>query len=374
MNWTYKKIFPSLIIICVALILLEVCSAVLLKFYEPKSGQVQTQFMFKKTSEDGQIVPTKNYVLPVLENANFKWDSKEFSVTVATNSKGLREDFEITNKDVRIAFFGDSFTMGHGVEAVERYSNVFARNFKTGYENKTVSFSYKNGFQPEHYEYFIRNNGDLKPEHVVIGLYLGNDLGSDLRETIYDPVTNHLELPYRRILDYGQMGSAPEIYKWPLNHLVDLSNFAKFLVKSVGKTHYRKYILKDGDAGPNMSNEISLELGMDDLRNNRGVKSILRINKIVNARGGILTVVIIPQNYFFGATNPHINSKLKNKVSEVRDGRNILVAFKEVCQIYKLSCFDASTVLQLDDYLNEDAHWNPSGHRKVGLSLAKYLE
>ena len=95
---------------------------------------------------------------------------------------------------------GDSFTFGHGVNVYDRYSNVTARQYP---EMTIVSLSYNNGFQPEHYEYFLDRHPEISPKILFIGLYLGNDLDSDLNETRIERASDgkilQLELPYRDV-------------------------------------------------------------------------------------------------------------------------------------------------------------------------------
>jgi len=369
---SWKKIGAFLPIIVVTLFLLEVTSPLILYLLGTKLTLLQSEFVFEQVHKDGSVVPTKDYVLPVKANANITWSTPEFSVSLRTNNIGLREPFDINYSDIEVAFFGDSFTFGQGVNVEERYTNVFAQS-TSKCKKKTASLSYKNGFQPEHYEYFFRNNEDLRPSHVIVGLYLGNDLGSDILETMYESESNVLRLPYRRILEGGQMAIAPGVYRWPLDFLADKSSFAMLFLQVIGrKTLLRSYLFKDG-WGPNSPFTPNLELALTDLASNRGVQSLVRLKELIEKRGGQLTILIIPQNYFFGDDNPHIQPQLESKVAEIRSGRNILSAFKEICIRQKFDCFDPSSFLHHQDYFAIDGHWNKSGHGKVGKALVRHL-
>jgi hypothetical protein len=48
--------------------------------------------------------------------ANYRGQWPGFNVSVRTNSQGYREDFDFKDKDVDVAFMGDSFTFGWGVD------------------------------------------------------------------------------------------------------------------------------------------------------------------------------------------------------------------------------------------------------------------
>ena len=364
-----KKLLVFVLVLFASIVALEFGAKYIIKHnFEP--GAVHTEFLFKQMDSTGKIMPNKDYVAPVRENINFQWESEEFSVGVRINSFGLREDFETTLSNIDTAFFGDSFTFGHGVEVYERYSAVYAMSLEP--QKTVVSLSYKNGFQPEHYEFYFRNNPELKPKKVFVGLYLGNDLGSDLAETLYDSLSNKLELPYRRIFSGGQVGNAPSAFRFPLNYLADRSIFIELFLRVIGTTTYRPYLFRDGFEGPNSPNTIALERGDVDLLDNRALKSLARLRDLVEERDGTLTVILIPQNYYFGDDNPHIHSKLVGEISALRNGKNLLSELLTACAALKLNCMDTRPYLTRDSYFLRDGHWNAKGHREVGVALSKY--
>ncbi len=350
---------------------LELGSTIILKTKSPLPT-IQENFVFKQVNENGSFAPTKDYVFPIRENANFTWTEGEFSVQVRTNSFGLREDFEVKLSDIETAFFGDSFTFGHGVESRERYSSVYSSYFDNQRE-KIVNFSYKNGFQPEHYEFFLKNNPNLRPKNVIVGLYLGNDLGSDLLETKYQHLSNTLELPYRRIFLKGQIANSPTVFRFPLNLLADRSKFVQLFLKITNKTVFRKYLFDNNFKGPNSVNSVSLEQGNEQLLENRAVKSLLRTQNLVQDRGGKLTVLVIPQNYFFTDEYPHVNPVLVSQLSNLRGEKNLANTFINVCRKIDLDCLDARPHLDKNSYFRYDGHWNAKGHREIGDLLFQYL-
>jgi len=368
-----KKFSTVGLVILITVALLELGSLILLKLRSTSLSAVQKEFVFKQVDSSGQFRPTKEYVLPIRENARFQWNADEFSVEVRTNSFGLRENFEIKLSEIEAAFFGDSFTFGHGVEGDERYSFIYASKLPVNKRDRVVSLSYKNGFQPEHYEFYFRNNEDLRPKRVVVGLYLGNDLGSDLTETNYDNSTNELTLPYRRIFSEGQIGNSPTAFRFPLNKLADSSNFVELFLKVVGKTPFRSSLFRDGFEGPNTPNNIQLELGDTELLSNGAMQSLGRLQTLVESRGGKLTILLIPQNYFFGDGNPHIHTELKKNLEMLRRGRSLLSETISACVTLKLDCFDSRPYLIRESYFANDAHWNAKGHSQVGNALFSYL-
>lgn len=374
MNSIKLKLAAAIIIGASAISLLEFGSWVLLKIFKNQNNEVVSDsFIFKPMNEDGTFKPGLDWVLPIQENAYFDWVREEFNVTVRTNSIGLREDFEIELKDVKVAFFGDSFTFGHGVNVENRYTNIFA-NYTSHFDAKeVVSMSYKNGFQPEHYEYIIRNAEDLKPDIYVVGLYLGNDLDADVKETLYDAENNNLLLPYRLIQSTGQTRVDPSTLAEPFKWLSRHSYSGTVLTKLIGRTDFRRHLFKEGFEGPNAPNTADLELGKTQLNLNRAMQSVLRIDEIARQRNGKLFVLLIAQNFYFGDENPHINIELVNQVSLVRNGDNLLKQLTKFCEDNSLNYLDPTPILNREDFYSKDAHWNSNGHKKVGIFLSEKL-
>lgn len=368
-----KAIRTAGTIVLLTALLLEGSSSIVIFVREKMNETMAQSNLFRQVAPDGSIPTTKDYVFPMKLSSEIRMKTDEYDVIVKTNSRGMRAPFEIRNDDVDVAFFGDSFTFGVGVEWEKIYSTVFSQSKKWA-NLKVANFSYINGFEPEHYEFFLRSNPDLKPKIVVIGLYLGNDLGSDLHETIYDVEKNFLSIPMRRVVTKGNMAANPDIYVWPLDMLVGKSKFVELVVRIVNQTKHRSQLLKVKVGGPNEPNETSLEIGNEDLTQNRAIQSLLRIQKMQRERNGSLVVLLIPQNFYFGPVNAHINDELLQRIDDVIKGPNLLKQLRKTCLQYDLNCFDTSQVLTRSSYFDKDAHWNASGHEKVGSALAEYLD
>jgi len=374
MNSIKLKIAATITIIALSAGLLEFGSWAVLKIFTTKNNEVVTDtFIFNPINEDGTFDPAHDWVFPIQENANFDWSREEFDVQIRTNSIGLREDFEVDINEVRVAFFGDSFTFGHGVNVGERYTNVFAEKSSDFKATEVVSMSYKNGFQPEHYEYLIRNTKELRPDIYVVGLYLGNDLDADVKETIYDVKSNKLHLPYRLVQSKGQTRVNPTTLAEPFKSLSRYSFTGTLLTKLIGRTDFRRFMFKDGFEGPNAANAVELEVGEADLNLNRALQSIVRLDQIAEDRSGRLVVLLIAQNFYFGDSNPHLHRDLVGKEDQIRNGNNLLKQLSDFCRDKNLNCLDPSPILDRDDFFSKDAHWNPSGHQKVGIYLSEKL-
>ena len=78
----------------------------------------------------GEIISNQKAVLPCKENFQSTWSNREYSVSVETNNLGLRSDRKTDLQKTDVAFFGDSFTFGHGVEKEERFSEIVEQKIK----------------------------------------------------------------------------------------------------------------------------------------------------------------------------------------------------------------------------------------------------
>jgi hypothetical protein len=321
----------------------------------------------------GKITPSESGALPTKPNISVDWAASEWSVSVNTNSFGLRESVDTELKDVQVAFFGDSFSFGQGIEDDEQYSDFFAENSNFA-RNQVVNFSYINGFEPEHYEFYLKSNPALAPEVAVVGLYLGNDLYSDPNETFYDPKSNQLEFLGRSVSATGQLLNVPSSLRWPWSFGNSWSEFSKLTATLISVSKYRENLYKPGMSIPNSPNSVELERGETDLKTNRAITSLTRINTLISERGGKLVVVVIPQSYYFGTfPNPHLNDELKPIQADLIAGQNLRKQTLETCKVVGLTCLDTSPWLTADDFFLQDGHWNAKGQEAVGKNLAKEI-
>jgi len=121
-----------------------------------------------------------------------------------TNNMGFHQDGDTLVMKrpgtYRIAFVGDSQTAGECTNA-ENYPNIFSK--KLGAEGGRDKYEVINAavgrYSP--YQYYIRTVRDvipLKPDHIIVGLYLGND---------YMDLIRHDDRPYLTIESGGEIRS-----------------------------------------------------------------------------------------------------------------------------------------------------------------------
>lgn len=353
-----------LVIAAITIALCEIVARLALGIVQPPSALA--------IFEDNPVAGVRGFA--VKPNLNLRWRTDEFDVTVRTNSLGYREDFEFGLADVEIAFTGDSFTLGHGVEADQRYTALFAAKMKGRIDPKRiVSLSRNNGFAPEHYEYFLRKHPELRPRHIVVALYLGNDLEPDVKETRFDRQGLTLELPYRSVENGAIVSTAP--YRVPLfRQLVSVSSTARLMAILVNRSGFRQYLFEDNAIVPNASNSPALELGELNAFSARSFASLVNIRDMAQQWGGRILVLLIPQNFYAGPVkNPHLDPALWPRIPEIVAKGGLRAAVIERCKALALDCLDAGSVMTPDDFFAVDAHWNASGHRKAAEMLYGYF-
>lgn len=102
-------------------------------------------------------------------------------VTVTTNAEGLRSpEIPIQKPDgtQRILALGDSFTFGLYVEDNETYPAALQKLYQDQGQNvQAINVGYADGWGPDtQYAWLNRKGFDYKPDVVIYGFYLGNDL------------------------------------------------------------------------------------------------------------------------------------------------------------------------------------------------------
>lgn len=299
-------------------------------------------------------------VLTPRAGLNQVWDaSPVFTVDMRTNTRGFREDVEFADADVDVAFMGDSFTFGWGVNVRDRFSNLLAASMG---DERVVSLSYNNGFQPEHYEYFLERHPELRPRVVVVMLFLGNDLDGDLRETEIrrrpDGAIETLRLPYRSLY-FGAMRGSADYRPWPLGVFVEHTNIGKILGTSINQSPaLRRRFTSPSAVLVNTSNPPELSQGRLTDLSERIFTSLSRIQTLVESRGGTLLVAVIPEQL-----DPTFTSGMPY-------AQGLTDAVLQRCARDGVQCHDLSPYLtDPADYIPADFHWTPSGHAKIAAAL-----
>lgn len=125
-------------------------------------------------------------IIPFSLKANYRsfQPSQEFRgklVKIKTNSLGLRGRETTYDKPAgvkRILVLGDSYTFGVYVEAEENYPSRLEEILRQrGKKVEVINAGYADGWSPdEHYVWLTKKGIKFKPDLVIYGFFIGNDL------------------------------------------------------------------------------------------------------------------------------------------------------------------------------------------------------
>ena len=326
-------------------------------------------------------------VLGVKSGYSQEWKASEFDVEVATNASGFREPFDFELGDVDVAFVGDSFTFGHGVDVGQRYSDVFGSFFPG---ERVAALSFKNGFAPPHYLFFFENHPELRPTQVVLGLFLGNDLESDIEETElhYDGSGKiaSLGLFAREVSPGGSLINAIGSYRAFFDWLRRSSHLGKLIVRALNQSSFRP-LLFSNQLGftPNAPNSRSLEFGELHELALESLAAIEGLDQLVRERGGSLLVFFIPESFYVGIyPSNHWNHRdparrlTRGEHIALRDRLPLNKRLLRWCAERSVACLDSTSPLRRIQesgrklYFTKDGHWTPQGHRAAAILLRNY--
>lgn len=292
----------------------------------------------------------------------------EFSHEVGINSHGLRGPETSREKAPgvrRIAVLGDSFTWGVGASEKEHFTTL-VENALPG--TQVLNFGVS-GYSPVQYHLLTEKVLSFDPDVVVIVFCLGNDFIDNVqwrRYRYYKPfarldangevVLDGYPLPYAKRHLQGERPTAfyERSYVFRLFDqavLGQISLFNDFGQKGLplaegGSDFYRS-------AG---SPEVDLAV-----RINAGLFRL--IASAYSARGIPLVVVAGPTKCEFGRCFPDLPQPTDRALRHLKASLEGL----------DLRIVDPTRDLTLDDFWAQDAHWRPSGHRKIAGSLVPHL-
>jgi len=303
-----------------------------------------------------------------LPNAHGYLTRAEYRTEVSNNSVGMR-DVEIGEKqrgEYRIAFLGDSFTWGVGVSYGERFTEIAE---KLDPDIRSLNFGVS-GFSPVQYLLQIDRVFALKPDYVVLVFCLGNDLTDNVEYRPYD----HPK-PYAKL---SSDSTRFEIAGYPLpvseqgpalfgaNSSLRTVGLIKRVVDSWAKPRV-------GMVGIYAESLRSLYLPTNILTpaERDVIASLYKINELlidtirnkVDAEIGPhrFAVALAPTQFeYLPATHDF-------DPNAVHDG--VLASLRRL----NIPVIDGEPVITPSDFWERDGHWRPSGHRKFGELIAKYL-
>jgi hypothetical protein len=307
-----------------------------------------------------------------LPNASGYLTRAEYRTQVSNNSLGMR-DVEIGEKqpgEYRVAFLGDSFTWGVGVSYGERFTEIAE---KLDPDIRPLNFGVS-GFSPVQYLLQLDRVFPLKPDYVVLVFCLGNDLTDNVEYRPYD----HPK-PYAKL---SSDDTRVEIAGYPLpvseqgpalfgaNSSLRTVGLVKRVVDSWTKP--RAGVVRSG-RGIYAESLRSLYLPTNMLTpaERDVIASLYKINEVlidmirtnIDAKIGPhrFVVALAPSQFEYLPATQNFDP------NAVHDG--MLASLRRL----NIPVIDGQPVITPADFWERDGHWRPSGHRKFGELVAKYL-
>ena len=299
-----------------------------------------------------------------LPNAHGYLTRAEYSTEVSNNSLGMR-DVEVGEKrpgEYRVAFLGDSFTWGVGVSYGERFTEV-AGKLDPGIH--TLNFGVS-GFSPVQYLFQVDRVFALKPDYVVLVFCLGNDLTDNVEYRPYD----HPK-PYAKL---SKDGTAFEITGYPLpvtEHGPELFGGASSL-RLVGLTKRAIDSFTRPHGGTKTSGvPINAPPASLNSAQRAAVASLYKINDLLLDAIRKRVEREIGPNRFAVALAPTLFEY--QPAAADFDPNAVPNGMLESLRRLDIPAIDGRPALTPADFWERDGHWRPSGHRKFGELIAKYL-
>jgi hypothetical protein len=168
------------IAIVLALVVALVIAEVVLRVRERMRGASEAVGSFDSVTQF--CAPRHHCLVP---NGHYRHASYEYSTSWDNNSLGMRDREHPRQKPAntyRILALGDSFVQGHGVELADTMAVHLEASLNVPPRSQTVEVLNGGvfGYSPMlEYLYLREIIGTLQPDAVIVGFYLGNDVGED---------------------------------------------------------------------------------------------------------------------------------------------------------------------------------------------------
>lgn len=265
----------------------------------------------------------------------------------------------------RIIVLGDSFTAGFGVEQNETYPSQLEKNLNEQGKKVEVWNAGIDGYSPDvEYLQLKKIITDIKPDIVLLGFYVGND--------VLDIERNQQE--------YAENGKLIKIIT-PIatvkNNQLQLIENEKNPYKPSLKTYLDIVLLRTSHFYRLIKNRIDTE--MLSLLQNANIVSWEKTNATLSSLSNLskqyhsqFYIVIIPPRAQVAEKEwKNLQKKIKN-ISFIQPQQKLL----NICSEQNISCVDLlpelkNTKKQL--YYTYDAHFTPSGHRLTAEIISKNL-
>ena len=320
---------------------------------------------------------------------------KEATVSVSYNSKGFRDVEHVeenTDKMFRILVLGDSFMEAYSVELNESFAKLLESNInKMGRKAEVINLGVGGYGTLQEYLVFHELGKIYKPELVLLGFYLANDVSDNSLEISSLMYTGMMKVDSRPFLEPGSSN------EWRVkkgNFEVALSRYESvkeqrdsFLGKMVLIQLVRRMISdkKGVYKKSNMLAQYGVSYCSEPIEYTRAwetTKRILAQLKLeVEVMGGKLVVFSVPA---LQDTSPQYMERVLDSVAHPER-----ICFEDAPGYEKLNTILTELEIDFVDLLPDfrrhddegvtlfrqsDRHWNPAGHNLAAKNVSEALK
>jgi len=263
----------------------------------------------------------------------------------------------------RIAVLGDSFVWGIGIDDKRRLTELIGGMLP---HVEVLNFG-TSGYGPVQYLEMINNLVEFQPDLVILVFCLGNDFSDNVlyqRYGYYKPYAVVSEDEHLFIKGYP----LPNIKKFGFEKVVTF--FGSKLLGELRNQYLLANLEQKGLIGFSEellyteNNDLSYtqkKLKAEAIRINEAILSDISKNLKKNNIRFIVSSAPTKREYS-KQRNGHDGYYLSVERELQQSTSNLGIAF--IPNVHKLNGFD---------FWIKDGHWNPSGHRKMALSIASYI-
>jgi hypothetical protein len=354
---------------------------------------------FPSNAADLHIFKAQEEGIDVGVKPNYRqtFRSDEFKTTIRTNNVGLRENFDYFGEKMDIATVGNSFAFGHGVEAVERYSDLLRQQIVGA---SVMSLAYQNGDAPPSYYLFLKRNPRYMPRVLVVGIFPWFDFSGDIASSTltYDEAGSLIRVK-SNIYAVNPDGFliSPEKIDWvepgwrKLAREFNVGRALLVLHHRLSRESPRLFdAKKNKSTGSNKSDDTAsimlpkpnFEDGHFNAFARRALAFVEQINQLANASGSTVVVIYIPTSYrvghypYFCQTISEYTPKTCDSLRQSNDlGKALDLWFSEhgIPFIDPTETFRKLEAGERQLYFSKDGHWTPAGHFAAAELLARFI-
>ncbi|MDD4939037.1 MAG: GDSL-type esterase/lipase family protein [Candidatus Omnitrophica bacterium] len=380
MQHKHKKIeslILNFILMLASLIIALALAEVLLRFLKIGGNSFEHPRYLYRTSDTLGYEYTPNF------NGIFKTDFN-FNTKIKINSKGLRDyeySYDKPSNVFRILVLGDSFTAGLQVQMEDTYPKVIERLLKNknygNYRYEVINSGVSGYNTIQEFEFLKEKGIKFKPDIVVIGFCMSNDIKDNYLGSLYTVIDGWLANRIKENTNYLFVNIKAFVRKYSRLYCFITNKIKESLV-------LKKMLIKMNvvvpDLLPDKLSLYSKHMSEEVKKEWEFTGRILRdIKKFADDNSIKLLVVTIPDQFQTEGFRWRLIMNQYKLIPEDYDIDNPQKTLIEICDKEDVMVLDLTEGLRkyADKkerlYIENEYHWNKYGHLCVAKEIYNFL-